>query len=423
MQAPTLQASRKTKKTPVGEIPVEWGVACLEDVIKSLDAGVSVNAEDVPAGDGQPGVLKVSAVSEGIFRPLENKRVLPSEFQRLQGAVRKDTILVSRSNTVELVGACCYVEADYPNLFLSDKLWEVQLRKDCAETRWFGFLLQSPQYRKRIGQSCSGSSGSMKNISQGSFLAMPIALPPIREQSAIARVLQVWAEGEGDLGDLLIKKECTRCGLTQQLLTGKTRFSGFEANAWRSVRLGDVVEHRPRVIAKPNGAFLAAGVRSHGKGVFLKRDFEAEDIALEDLFQLRTDDLVVNITFAWEGAIAIVAPEADGALVSHRFPTFTFRDGVSFPGFFRHVIRQKRFVHELGLVSPGGAGRNRVLNKGDFLRIGIALPSFKEQERIAAVLNACDREIELLQKQLGALKEQKRGLMQKLLTGEVRVKV
>jgi type I restriction enzyme S subunit len=186
--------------------------------------------------------------------------------------------------------------------------------------------------------------------------------------------------------------------------------------------LGDVITHEPRITTKPKGAFLAAGIRSHGKGVFLKPDFEAEDIALDELFQLRTDDLVVNITFGWEGAAAIVPPEADGALVSHRFPTFTFKSGVSFPGYFRHVIRQKRFVHEMGLASPGGAGRNRVLSKTDFLRIPIELPSFEGQERIAAVLNTCDREIELLEKQLEALKEQKRGLMQKLLTGEIRVK-
>jgi type I restriction enzyme, S subunit len=80
-------------------------------------------------------------------------------------------------------------------------------------------------------------------------------------------------------------------------------------------------------------------------------------------------------------------------------------------------------VHELGLVSPGGAGRNRVLSKGDFLRIKVELPSLEEQQRIAGVLETCDREIELLEKQLAALREQKRGLMQKLLTGEVRVKV
>ncbi len=209
----------------------------------------------------------------------------------------------------------------------------------------------------------------------------------------------------------------------QQLLTAKMRFKEFKTQRWQSMTLGDVVTHKPREITKPNGAFLAAGIRSHGKGVFLKPDFEAKDIALDELFQLRTNDLVVNITFGWEGAVAIVPPEADGALVSHRFPTFTFKPGISSPGYFRHVIRQKWFIHEMGLASPGGAGRNRLLSKSDFLRIPVEMPSIEEQQRIADVLNACDREINLLERQLAALKEQKRGLMQKLLTGEVRVKI
>jgi type I restriction enzyme S subunit len=249
-----------------------------------------------------------------------------------------------------------------------------------------------------------------------------LPLPSKSEQTEIADRLSCWDDAIHSLKSFLASKIERRRGLMQQLLTGQTRFSEFKAERWSKMHLGDVVTYQPRTVVKPKGSFLAAGIRSHGKGVFLKRDFEAEDIALDELFVIRTDDLVVNITFGWEGAAAIVPPEADGALVSHRFPTFTFKPGVSFPGYFRHVIKQRRFVHEMGLASPGGAGRNRVLSKTEFLHIPIALPSLAEQEQIAAVLNNCDREIELLQKQLAALKEQKRGLMQKLLTGEIRVR-
>jgi type I restriction enzyme S subunit len=113
----------------------------------------------------------------------------------------------------------------------------------------------------------------------------------------------------------------------------------------------------------------------------------------------------------------------NGALVSHRFPTYEFKTELVIPEFFRHVIVQKWFIERLGLISPGGAGRNRVLSKKDFGKIEVLLPSVEEQRRIAALLNACDKEIELLNKQLNALKLQKRGLMQKLLTGQIRVKV
>jgi type I restriction enzyme S subunit len=264
---------------------------------------------------------------------------------------------------------------------------------------------------------------AQKNINVDFLEVLPVALPSYDEQRAISGIFDLWDEAAEKASALLVAKQDLKRGLMQRLLSGRVRFKEFREEQWRKVQLNDVLVCEPRVTRKPASAFLAAGVRSHGKGVFLKPDFEAEDIALDELFQLQTDDLVVNITFAWEGAVAIVPPEADGALVSHRFPTFTFRSGVSSADYFRHVIRQKHFVHELGLVSPGGAGRNRVLSKQDFLRISLELPSFEEQGRIAKVLSACDQEIELLQKELEALREQKRGLMQKLLTGEVRVKV
>ncbi len=144
---------------------------------------------------------------------------------------------------------------------------------------------------------------------------------------------------------------------------------------------------------------------------------------MTELFEVKENDLIVNITFAWEGAIAIAGAGDEGALVSHRFPTYEFKTDLTVPEFFRHVIVQKWFVEKLGLISPGGAGRNRVLSKKDFGKLEVLMPSVEEQRRIAAVLNACDKEIELLKQQLAALKRQKRGLMQKLLTGQIRVKV
>jgi type I restriction enzyme S subunit len=92
------------------------------------------------------------------------------------------------------------------------------------------------------------------------------------------------------------------------------------------------------------------------------------------------------------------------------------------PEYFRHVIVQRPFVLRLGLISPGGAGRNRVLSKRDFAKIELPIPPLPEQRRIAIVLNGCDREIQILQNTLTAVRDQKNGLMQQLLTGKVRVK-
>lgn len=177
----------------------------------------------------------------------------------------------------------------------------------------------------------------------------------------------------------------------------------------------------PRRIPKPTGSFLSAGVRSHGKGVFLKKDFQADGIALDELFVLRELDLVVNITFGWEGAIAIVPPNADGALVSHRFPTYEFDRTKALPEFFRHLIRTRRFVFDVACASPGGAGRNRVLNRKEFLEIPVTLPSTAEQQTIAELLDGLDRELELLERLRQAVALQKNALLARLFSGEISV--
>ena len=144
---------------------------------------------------------------------------------------------------------------------------------------------------------------------------------------------------------------------------------------------------------------------------------------MDKFYVVRPNDLIVNITFAWEQAIAIVRPEDDGALASHRFPTFTFIDRKGHADFFRFFILQPRIKYMLELISPGGAGRNRVMSKSDFIKLEFLLPDYEEQTAIAQVLQAADKEIQLLKAKTELLKEQKKGLMQVLLTGKKRMKL
>jgi type I restriction enzyme, S subunit len=126
------------------------------------------------------------------------------------------------------------------------------------------------------------------------------------------------------------------------------------------------------------------------------------------------NDLILNITFAWEGAIAIAQSADTGALVSHRFPTYVFNLGVALPEFYQYRILNKRFIYDLGVISPGGAGRNRVLNKTDFLKLKLAIPELKEQQKIAECLGSLDGLITAEGRKLAALRDHKRGLMQQL---------
>lgn len=198
-------------------------------------------------------------------------------------------------------------------------------------------------------------------------------------------------------------------------LVPKLRFPEFrDAQAWQKVSLTDVLRPTSREVTKPEANYTGLGLRSHGKGTFQKADQDPDKIAMDRLYVVHRDDLIVNITFAWEGAIAIANDSDHGLYVSHRFPTYEFKSGVSSPDFFRYVITDKAFVYRLGVISPGGAGRNRVMNKNDFLRISTLLPSVSEQQKIADCLSSIDALIAAEAEKLEALKDHKKGLMQQL---------
>ena len=199
----------------------------------------------------------------------------------------------------------------------------------------------------------------------------------------------------------------------------KLRFPEF-SGAWEDLEFSDFLNPNFREVLTPNFNYLSIGIRSHGRGTFQKPDSDPAKIAMETLFLVKTDDLIVNITFAWEGAIAIAKPEDEGGYVSHRFPTYEFRRSLMVPNFFRFVIDQKRFRKQLELISPGGAGRNRVMSKPAFIKLAYPLPKPPEQKKIADFLGAVDAKLAALRESQKLLQDYKKGLMQKLFSQALR---
>src|SRR5262249_38962611 len=133
------------------------------------------------------------------------------------------------------------------------------------------------------------------------------------------------------------------------------------------------------------------------------------------------DCLTFNVVFAWEQAVAVTSSAEFGMIASHRFPMYKPKPGLLSLRYALLYLLSKDGKVALELGSPGGAGRNRTLSQEAFTRIAIPLPPFEEQEWIADVLSTMDREVALLRQYFDGLKKQKKGLMQKLLTGQVRV--
>ncbi len=110
-------------------------------------------------------------------------------------------------------------------------------------------------------------------------------------------------------------------------------------------------------------------------------------------------------------------------IASHRFPMFKPKEGILHLDYLLYYFKSLRGKHLLGLASPGGAGRNKTLGQSEFVKLQIPVPSLEEQTAIAQMLQAADKEIQLLKIKTQKLREQKKGLMQVLLTGKKRLKV
>ena len=187
MSFPRYPAYKPSGVEWLGEVPEHWEALPLRRLIREVTSGTSVNAIDEPASPGQPGVLKTSCVYTGEFRPEENKAILESELDRATCPLVAGSLVVSRMNTPDLVGAAGLVKNNDPFLFLPDRLWQVRFQG--CHPRFINHWCKSVSYRCQVQLACSGTSSSMQNLSQDSFYSFISPLPPALEQEAIATFL------------------------------------------------------------------------------------------------------------------------------------------------------------------------------------------------------------------------------------------
>ena len=167
-----------------------WEQRKLVELTKTITTGKSVNSDEGEVSDGDIGVLKTSCVSYDRFNPSESKPVVKSEQQLVKCAVEKDSVIVSRMNTPERVGACGYVSTDFPNLFLPDRLWKLKFQ-DTVDTYFVYMMLVSSAYKEKITSMASGTSGSMYNIPKETFLNLQLVIPAkIDEQKQLGKILK-----------------------------------------------------------------------------------------------------------------------------------------------------------------------------------------------------------------------------------------
>lgn len=359
-------------------------------------------------------------------------RLSNEEFEKYR--LQKGDLLFNRTNSYELVGKTTLFELDEDYVFAS-YLIRFKLNPRLVDPRFVTYFFntdESKDYLRKLASKGVSQSNINPTILKERFF---VPVPPLQTQREIAETLRCWDRSIEQTEKLITAQTHVKRGLMQQLLTGRKRFNEFISdngthlahfvpvpNDWEYLHIGDIAKEVS--IKNTNGKNLTVlsctkhhglvdSLRYFGKRVFSENTANYK-IVKRGQFAYATNHIE-------EGSIGY-QDLYDEALISPMYTVFETNGRID-DSFFYKLLKTELYRHIFETNTSGSIDRRGGLRWNDFARIRVALPSLPEQRRIAVVLNACDRELDLLRRQLAALKRQKRGLMQKLLTGQIRVKV
>lgn len=287
------------------------------------------------------------------------------------------------------------------------------------------FLYYWLQHKKPEFESIATGS-TIKTIGLPYFKKLTIALPPFEEQCRIASILSQWDDSLSVLSRLIDAKRRQKRGLAEQLLTGKRRLPGFEEE-WEESTMGTVFSRVRRKNTEGNDhALTISGVH----GLIDQREFFNKRVAAKDLsgyYLLRRGEFAYNKSYSTGydyGAIKRLN-RYEAGVVSTLYICFALQREDAVSDFYEHFFEANLLNEGLAGIAQEGARNHGLLNVSvvDFFELPVPFPPPAEQQAIAVVLSTLDSEIAALEALEAKVAEQKRGLMDALLTGRMRVNV
>ena len=387
------------------ELPNNWEVKKFGDVAK-ITCGVAATPEYVDASIGIP-----------IFsaRNVQNGRLDLNYFQyisvELHKKLTKNTkpergdILLTRVGAG--IGEAAVVNIDFEfSVYVSLTLIKCSQQ---IESEFIKLLLNTKYYRY-LATRDQFAGGGVQNLNVQMVKDYPIPVPPLLEQKKIAQILSTWDQAISATEKLLENSQQQKKALMQQLLTGKKRLldeNGVKfSDEWQRIELGLLLDYQqPTPYLVESTAYsdsYETPVLTAGKTFILGYTNESSGIYQDQLPVIIFDDFTTDskyVNFPFKAK-------------SSAMKILTAKKGVSIKFVFE-AMQMLQFT-------VGGHQRHWI---SIFSNLVIPLPNIKEQQQIAEVLSLADQEIETLQKKLDCLKQEKKALMQQLLTGKRRVKL
>lgn len=383
------------KNSPLGLIPHDWELKTIGEIIK------------LSSGKTKPKLLLEIKHEEYIYPVFGGNGIIGySNEYNSEGKV----ILIGR------VGELCGITR-----LVEDKCWitdNALYTKEIQDQTDIVFLTFKLQYENL---SKLRNKGGQPLVSQTPIYSLKISIAKdVKEQKAIADCLSTWDKAIEKLNALIAQKELSKKALMQQLLSGKKRLKGFSSE-WKECHIKDIAKE----VSVKNKTDKQLTVLSCTKynGLVPSLEYFGRKIYADDI---STYKIVPKHHFAYatnhieEGSIGYQG-KFDEALISPMYTVFKTSSSID-DNFLFLLLKSHKMIFQYNARMEGSIDRRGGLRWDAFSIIKINLPSIEEQTAIANVLKTNDDELQLLKKKLEQLKEQKKGLMQVLLTGKKRLK-
>ena len=409
------------KQTEVGAIPVDWDVKPLADIADKIMVGIASAATHAYRVTGVP-MFRNQNIKAGQLEDTDLLFIAPEYEAKFKNKrLRPGDLLTMRTG---YPGVTAIVPPKYDSAQSFTTLITRPNQRE-AESPYLCHYVNSEMGQQFFTQSQIG--GAQKNVNVGTLRKMPLPLPKLPEQRAIAMALSDVDGLVGGLDRLIAKKRDLKQAAMQQLLTGQTRLTGFHGE-WEVERLGDVAD----VKTGPFGSTLHESdyvregtpiITVEHLGEFGVEHFNLPLVSGSDRQRLRAYSLEIgDIVFSRVGSVdrnALIRPVEAGWLFSGRLLRVRPEKQKVFAPFLSYQFHGETFITEVRNVAVGQtmACLNTQILKG----IPISLPSVPEQTAIASVLSEMDGELAVLEQRREKTRALKQAMMQELLTGKRRI--
>ncbi|WP_408955807.1 restriction endonuclease subunit S [Natroniella sp. ANB-PHB2] len=305
-----------------------------------------------------------------------------------------------------------YYLADFEGV-CSSEIWVLRAKKETILNEYLYYLVQT----SRFNRFANITSGTKMPRANWSFISETMfKIPPKNEQRKISNIISIWDKGIKLKKELIEEKRKQKKGLMQRLLTGKVRLDGFNEE-WKEVKLGKVLEER-----KERGyEDLELLSITSSEGVIKRSELDKKNTSSSNKSKYKRilpKDIGYNTMRMWQGVCGV--SEYEG-IVSPAYTILKPTDTVD-SYFMGYLFKLPTIINLFRRYSQGMVNDTLNLRYNNFKQIKVTIPTdIEEQREIVKILKLQDKEIELLEQEVEALKEQKKGLMQLLLTGKVRV--